>query len=80
MRGKNIQEKEDMEETHNFDKRSINEVLTSTLHIVTLEAPQTEYLSDDMNILFERALEIKQVKWEDIGEIRKNTSISLPTN
>ena len=44
------------------------------------EAPQTEYLAEDMNILFERALEIKQVNWEDIGEIRKNTSISLPTD
>ena len=51
MRGKDLQEKEDMEETLNFNKRSINEVLTSTPHIVTQEEPQTEsYRAEDMNI------------------------------
>ena len=28
-----------MEETHNFHKRSINKVLTSTPHVVTQEEP-----------------------------------------
>ena len=61
MRGNDLQEKEDMEETHSFNKRSINEVLTSTPHIVTQEEPQTEsYLAEDMNISLERALENKQ--------------------
>ena len=32
VRGKDVQEKEDMEETCNFNKRGINEVLTSTSH------------------------------------------------
>ena len=61
MRGKDLQEKEDIEETHNFNKRIINEALTSTPHIVTQEEPQTEsYLAEDMNILFERDLENKK--------------------
>ena len=61
MRGKDIQEKQDVEETRNFSKCSINEALTSVFHIVTQEEPHTEsYLADDMNISFERALENKQ--------------------
>ena len=42
MRGKDIQEKERMAEIHNFNKRSINEVLTFWPHIVTQEESQTE--------------------------------------
>ena len=50
-----------MEELHNFKKRNITQVLTSTLHIVTQKEPQTEsYLAKDMNISFERALKNKQ--------------------
>ena len=50
-----------MEELRNFKKRNINQVLTSTLHIVTQKEPQTEsYLAKDMNISFERALKNKQ--------------------
>ena len=60
MRGKDLQEKKDMEETHNFNKCSINAALTSTPHIVTQGQPQTEYLAEDMNISFERALENKE--------------------
>ena len=61
MRGKDLHEKEDMEETRNFSRCSINEVLTSASHIVTQEKPKTEsYLADDMNISFERALKNKQ--------------------
>ena len=41
MRGKDIQEKDDMEETRNFSKCSINEVLTSAPRVVTQEEPQT---------------------------------------
>ena len=41
MRGKDIQEKDDMEETRNFSKCSINEVLTSAHHVVMQEEPQT---------------------------------------
>ena len=103
IRGKDLQEKEDMEETHNFDKRSINEVLTSMSYILAQEVPQTEYLAEDMNISFERALENKKATsfhfckklpqsqmviidkeiCEDIyscRKIRKNKSISLPTD
>ena len=72
MRGKDLQEKEDMEETHNFDKRSINEVFTSATHIVTQEKPQTQFLAEDMNM----------GKRDDICSCRKfteNKSISLPT-
>ena len=61
MRGKDLHKKEDMEETRNFSRCSINEVLTSASHIVTQEKPKTEsYLADDMNISFERALKNKQ--------------------
>ena len=57
MRGK---VKENMEETPNLNNRCINEVFTSTPHIRTQEEHQTEYLAEDMNISFDRALENKQ--------------------
>ena len=41
MSGKDIQEKDDMEETRSFSKCSINEVLTSAPNAVTQEEPQT---------------------------------------